>query len=483
MKLKTLLHDLIKCDTKSDCEITGLSLDSRTAQPGHLFFATVNIYIEEAIKKGVNAIVCETLPEKKYHLPVYVLNNLSQHIGHIAAKFYQHPSQHMNIIGVTGTNGKTSCTHFIAQALKMAGKKTAVIGTIGNGLIDHLHNGTHTTPNPIELQKLLAEFKQQQVDVVAMETSSHGLEQGRVNGTEFFLGAFTNLTHDHLDYHGTMEKYARAKYRLFEQSNLKFGVINADDPQGLKWIQQLQRQLPVYAYSMHSSLTLPSQVQHVFATHVQRQSNGLIVSIITPWGEGVLRTPLIGMFNISNLLLVITVLGIMGLPLADSLQYISELKSIPGRMQTLGGEDNKPLVIIDYAHTPDALAKTLQAAREHCQGELWCVFGCGGDRDKTKRPEMGRIAEQLADQIILTDDNPRHENPLIIIDEIRQGIVQKNKVVVEHSRRRAIAHAISCAKADDVILIAGKGHEAYQMVGNEQTPFSDLLEVRMQLYT
>jgi UDP-N-acetylmuramoyl-L-alanyl-D-glutamate--2,6-diaminopimelate ligase len=483
MRLSALLQEWIPMTNNKDIEITGLSCDSRTTRPGDLFFATTAKHIPEAIANGAAAVISENYTDKKYSVPISHLANLLPQLGHIAAKFYGHPSQQLQVIGITGTNGKTSCTHFIAQALKLAGLKTAVIGTIGNGILDNIIPGTHTTPNPIELQQLLANFQTQHVDVVTIETSSHGLAQGRINGTQFYMGAFTNLTHDHLDYHGSMENYARAKFQLFEQPHVKYGILNADDPYGLQWLQQLQQQLPLYSFSLHSPLNLPSSIQQTIASHIQINPQGLMAKLNTPWGDGVLHTSLLGKFNISNLLLVITTLGIMGLPLGDILHYVAQLKSVPGRMQTLGGEDNKPLVIVDYAHTPDALAKTLQAIRDHCQGELWCVFGCGGDRDRSKRSEMGRIAEQLADQIIITDDNPRHENPLAIIEDIRQGILQKNKVLIEHNRRHAIQHAIACAKPKDVILIAGKGHETHQIIENEKIPFCDVLEVKMQLYT
>ncbi len=382
------------------------------------------------------------------------------------------------IIGVTGTNGKTSITHFIALALKQAGLKTGVIGTVGNGLIDHLKTARLTTPSPDEYKKLMDFFSGEKTDVVAVEASSHGLVQNRLKGTDFYAGIFTNLTQDHLDYHKTMEDYAAAKLKLFTEFKPLYSIINIDDPTGLKFAQQINSS-SIYCTSteiQHNPLGLPL----IYATDITPDETGTTANIHTPWGNGKLHTPLLGKFNISNLLAVISLLGIMDTNIEHILNYVAELKTVTGRMQVIPFP-NHARVVIDYAHTPDALEKTLKTLREHCQGNIWCVFGCGGDRDKNKRPQMGRIAERFADFVILTDDNPRTENPLEIIAEIKAGFENKKAVITEHDRRRAIKHAIDCAKPNDVILIAGKGHETYQEIGHERFPFSDEMEVKLLL--
>jgi len=472
------LHDLI-----GNMPITGISMDSRTVKPGDLFFALNPLYIDEAVQKGAKIIICEKAPIKKYNIPIIPTDDLRNKIGIFASEFYHQPSKNLHIIGVTGTNGKTSCTHFIAQAFKMAGFKSAVMGTLGNGFIEHINPGTHTTPDPILLQQLLADFAQQKTDFIAMEASSHGLEQGRLNGVNIETGVFTNLTRDHLDYHQNMENYAQAKFRLFEHQGLKHAVLNLDDAYGLEWAKKLKSTYPkLDIYGITTSSTLPIiDIPIISAGKIQTSITGLTAEIKSPWGENTLNTNLLGKFNLSNLLCVLTVLGIYKLSLENIVNYLGQLKTAPGRMEMLGGTSGKPLIIIDYAHTPDALLKTLQALREHCEGELWCIFGCGGDRDQGKRPEMGAIAEQYADQMIITDDNPRSENPANIIADIRKGLVSSKNIIIEHDRRRAIEHALSSTKEGDIILIAGKGHETYQEIGNQKIPYNDSLAVKILL--
>lgn len=480
--LSTLLKNWLNIPDILDRPITGLALNSKQVKPGDLFFAHIEDYIHEAIAKGATAVVVDKMPAQLNEpIPIFELKNLKYKIGLIAANFYQHPSKDLRVIGVTGTNGKTSCTQFIAQALKMAGQRTAVIGTLGNGLTGQLAESNLTTPDPIQLQQLLATFRDQGVNTVAIETSSHGLEQGRINGTQFSIGIFTNLSRDHLDYHVTFDAYAKAKQILFEQPGLNYAVINADDTYGKQWLNSLNSHLKLFAYTTHHRPIIPSYIPLIKAEHIHFSAKGITASLSTPWGNGVLQTELLGKFNIYNLLAVITTLGIMGIPLQDILLYASSLKGVTGRMQTFRGKSYQPLVVVDYAHTPDALKSALLALREHCEGELWCVFGCGGDRDRGKRPEMGHIAQQYADQIIITNDNPRQENPNDIAADIIEGIDSTSSYIIELDRRRAIAHAISCADAKDIVLIAGKGHETYQIIGNEKIPYSDILEVKMLL--
>jgi len=470
-------------DLTGGLPITGISMDSRSVKSGDLFFALNPLYIDEAVQNGAKVIISEKMPVKKYPIPVIQIDNLRNKIGLFSAEFYHYPSKNMHLIGVTGTNGKTSCTHFIAQAFKMAGFKSAVMGTLGNGLIEHILPGTHTTPDPVLLQQLLADFDQQKTDFVAIETSSHGLEQGRLNGTIIETAVFTNLTRDHLNYHQNMENYAQAKFHLFEQTDLKYAVLNLDDVYGLAWANQLRTshsKLEIYGITTNSSLPL-IDIPIISAGNIQTHLTGLTAQIKSPWGENHLKTHLLGKFNLSNLLCVLTVLGIYHISLENIFSYLAELKTAPGRMQALGGNSGRPLVIIDYAHTPDALLKTLQALREHCEGDLWCIFGCGGDRDQGKRPEMGAAAEQYSDQIILTDDNPRSENPAQIIADIRKGLNSSKNIIIEHDRRRAIEHALNSTKEGDIILIAGKGHETYQEISGQKIPYNDNLTVKMLL--
>jgi len=470
MSLQTILN-------KYRNEVKGICADSRLIKPGDLFFALNHNYIDEVIEKGASIIICDTLPAKKYNIPVIEVKNLREKLGMLASEYFDHPSKKMNVIGVTGTNGKTSCTHFIAQAFQQAGLKSAVIGTIGNGPVDHLMPTHMTSPDALTLQNLFAQFVKEKIAITAMEVSSHGLDQNRLNGTHFKIGIFTNLTRDHLDYHQTMENYARAKLQLFERFDLKKAIFNLDDPYGFEWAHQFASRYKIIGITTKS---LTTDIPAIYASNLMMTPTGLSAQVITPWGKGLLKTKLWGKFNLENLLCTLATLCLCDISLKDALSYIENIENVPGRMQ-LFRETNKPLVIVDYAHTPDALSKTLQAVREHCTGKLWCVFGCGGNRDKGKRPEMGKVAEMFADEIILTNDNPRDEDPLEIIAQIRQGISKQEAIISEPNRRLAISHAISCAKPQDVIVVAGKGHENYQEIHHEKIPYSDLLTVKMLL--
>jgi len=329
----------------------------------------------------------------------------------------------------------------------------------------------NTTPDPVTLQRWLFKLKQEGARAVAMEVSSHSLVQQRISGVEFKVAVFTNLTRDHLDYHGTMENYGAAKKMLFMQPGLQYAIINADDEFGQKLIGGLKTSLKVYAYTIKG--TLLEEVPTVAAKDVELDISGITAQVTTPWGEGLLKSRLLGRFNLSNLIAVLAVLGVMKMNIAAALTSIKKLETVNGRMQTFGG-DKKPLIVVDYAHTPDALEQALLALRECCHGAIWCVFGCGGaPRDRGKRPMMGQIAERYSDHIIITNDNPRAENPQQIINDILQGLLCPWAAEVEQDRRVAIAHAIDCASANDVILVAGKGHEDYQIIGKEKLPFSD----------
>lgn len=358
------------------------------------------------------------------------------------------------------------------------GKRCGVIGTLGSGFPDAITPGALTTPGAIELQHIIATLQQRGATYLAMEVSSHSLVQHRVAGIPFEIALFTNLTRDHLDYHGSMENYAQAKRLLFLTSTLKSAVINADDAFGRQLLTEFAPKLACYAYTTQSRSL--NNVAMISADNIRLHTHGFSADIHTPWGEGELHSTLFGRFNLSNLLAVLTTLGILGIPFAQILEHLNTLPTVTGRMQRFGG-GAQPTVVVDYAHTPDALEQALTALREHSQRHLWCVFGCGGNRDSGKRQLMARIAETHSDHVIVTDDNPRLEDPQKITDDILSGFLHLDAVYVEHDRKRAIAYAIQHASADDIILIAGKGHEPYQQIGATKIPFSDAEQVILQL--
>lgn len=491
MHLSQLLMG-INVSVTQDPVIKGLCQDSRQLQTGDLFFAYRGSdsdgrnFIADAIAKGAAAILFEpdgsSIDVNSVPIPIFPLQHLTSQLGPIAARFYDYPSRYLPVIGITGTNGKTSCTHFLAECLQQLQKPCGVIGTLGNGFYGDLRPGQLTTPDAIELQQLLAHFRDKQAQAVVMEVSSHRLAQQRLRGTEFSVAAFTNLTRDHLDYHGTMRAYAQAKRSFFDLPGVQQAILNADDPYAQQWLTELAEQLPVYAYSLHRPQAAWSHIPHVTVKKFNFNQQGLQAEIDTPWGEVFIENPfLLGEFNLSNLLLVLTLLKSLHFSLAEISQVISKLKGVKGRMQVFYSR-GKPLVVVDYAHTPDALQQVLHALRPHClDGKLYCLFGCGGDRDKGKRPLMAKIAEQEADHIIITSDNPRDEDPLHILRAIQQGFTGKKTVYCEPDRQRAIAYALATAQSNDVVLIAGKGHEAYQLVKGIKYPFDDVMEVERLL--
>lgn len=467
--------------------IQGLCQDSRQLKTGDLFFAYPGSlsdgrdFIDAAIAQNVAAILFESRADGVVpvtNIPCVPVKGLGAYLGLIAARFYGYPSQEMAVIGVTGTNGKTSCTHFLAQSLQRLQRRCAVIGTLGNGLYPQLTPGALTTPDALELQQLLAQFHQQGADTVVMEVSSHRLAQQRLNGTIFSSTALTNLTRDHLDYHHTMAHYAQAKRSLFYLPGVEHVVLNAEDTFAQTWIADLAIQRALVLYSLHPPQAAVAPIPHVWVRRYVCQQPGLRADVVTPWGEIQIENPyLMGVFNLSNLLLVLTLLKLQGFTLTAIAQVLHEIQGVPGRMESFYAP-NQPLVVVDYAHTPDALQHVLLALRPHCRGQLYCVFGCGGDRDRGKRPLMARVAEQYADRVILTDDNPRFEDPEQIICEIQQGFSGLTSVHIERDRRKAIQEAWRQAQAGDVILIAGKGHEPYQRIAGVDHPFSDAIEVQ-----
>lgn len=463
--------------------VTAITADSRKVTAGALFLAYPGAksdgrdYIAQAIQAGATAVVWEQegfVWNADWQLANLAVLNLKHQVGQIAAEFYHQPSSQMSMIGVTGTNGKTSVSQWLAQCLSDLGRKSAVLGTIGNGIVsgssigNELAAAANTTPDAILLQGMLADFVRQDVKAVVMEVSSHGLDQERVNGVEFDVAVFTNLSRDHLDYHETMEAYAAAKQKLFTSEDLRMAVLNADDVFGQKFASAVSAQ-------GKSLLTYGLAQGDVRGSNLQLLAHGLSMHVVTPQGNALLFAPVLGRFNAYNVLAVLATLLAINVSLPDALVAIGKLKPVQGRMQQLGG-DELPLVIIDYAHTPDALEKVLMTLREqlqetHTQARLLCVFGCGGDRDAGKRPMMGALAAALADTVIVTSDNPRGENPATIIGDIVRDMQAGYQI--EPDREKAIQLAVNMAKKGDIVLVAGKGHEDYQEVLGVKSHFSD----------
>ena len=477
-----------------DVGITRLQTDSRLVQPGDTFIAYPGgqadgrQFIAQAIANGASAVIWEAQGfswDAQWSVPNLAVRDLRHHAGEIAAHVYRRPSLQLWTVGVTGTNGKTSCSHWIAQALGALGRRAALVGTLGNGFPGDLQPTLNTTPDAVSLHGLLAEYLCQGAQTVVMEVSSHALAQGRVNGVQYDVALLTNLSRDHLDYHGDMQQYALAKRRLFEWEQLKYAVLNLDDAFGNELAAQLQdREVEIIGYGLtEAALELAERLglRMVYGGEL-KMDGGVQMQLHTSWGGATLHSSLIGRFNASNLLGTLAVLLAGDVGLADAVAQLERLGAVPGRMQSFGGSD-RPTVVVDYAHTPDALEKVLLALREvtaECGGQLICVFGCGGDRDRGKRPMMGRVAARLADLCIVTSDNPRSEDPAEIIAAIVAGMEQENYQVIK-DREQAIRHAIEHAHGMDTVLVAGKGHEAYQEIRGEKLPFSDMAIVQRAL--
>lgn len=478
--LSQLLKGIAEVSSHQECEIQGLTLNSQHVVSGDLFVALSGTrrhgadFISQAVRSGAVAVLCEQtegLPEAwGCGVPVFVIEALDQQLGQVASRFFGHPSREMKIIGVTGTNGKTTCSQLLAQALSDK-HLCGVIGTLGNGLYGQLEASDYTTPDVIEVHRLLSEMRDAGAQYVVMEVSSHGLEQGRVEGVAFDIAVLTNLSRDHLDYHGDMKSYGAAKRRLFEMPGLKHAVINTDDAFGRALLHELTGHMQLTAYSLELSHGLPANPL-VSGQQLKLGHDGIQMLVRDPKGRTNIKSALLGRFNAANLLAVYSVLLWLGLQRNLIAARLAKCTSVPGRMECFSQPD-LPLVVVDYAHTPEALEQVLEALREHCAGKLWCLFGCGGDRDKGKRPLMGALAENLADKVILTDDNPRDEDGARIIVDILSGVEYRGDITVIADRTEAISFAVAEAAADDVVLVAGKGHEDYQLVAGEVLPFSD----------
>ena len=493
MRLSDLLDGEVDIPDSMDVELTGIEMDSRRVETGDLFLAYQGAthdgrdFVDDVIASGANAVLVEadeTWSEigVREGVPIIPVEKLSTRIGKIAARFFDYPAAAFNLIGITGTNGKTSCCQFIGQCLSMLGYRCGISGTLGHGMYGEPYTydeaGPGTTPDAINVQRIFEEARIRKADYMVMEVSSHGLSQKRVNVNEFDVAVFTNLSRDHLDYHGGMTAYGDEKRKLFMNPQLKVAVVNLDDIYSAKILNSLAKTVKCFTYSLHNPKA------DVFPRALEFKRSGFSLGVVTPWGEGNINSSLAGSFNVSNILAVLTTVMATeaekpGFDFDRILENVAAVTPVKGRMEILG--DHPVSVVVDYAHTPDGLKNALIALRQHCKGEIWCVFGCGGDRDKGKRPLMAEIAEQLASKLIITDDNPRNEDSAAIIKQILSGLSGEADVVVESDRAKAIDYAISNANEGDVVLIAGKGHEEYQDVGGNRMVFSDVKQARLSL--
>ncbi len=473
-----LLQLLPALPAAAECvRVSGVADDSRRVQPGDLFLAYPGelvdgrAFMAAAVSAGAAAVVYEQAGAEAPALgvPCFGVSGLRERVGEIAGRFWGEPGADLRIFGVTGTNGKSTCSYLLAQVYQAVVGPCGVVGTLGWGLPGGLwRESQNTTPGALVLQGMLAELRGAGARAVSMEVSSHALVQGRVSGLTIDCALFTNLSRDHLDYHGDMQAYAEAKARLFAMPGLRFAVLNGDDPASDDMGRGCDASVQQLRYALRNAEA------EVRAEHVRYTEAGTSCRVVTPWGEGELCSPLWGEFNLYNSLAVIAALAVRGLPLGEILAAFARVQPVPGRLQAVPNRAGLT-VLVDYAHTPDALRAVLAAVRPHVQGQLWCVFGCGGDRDPGKRPLMGEVAVALADRVLVTSDNPRSEAPEQIIADILRGTANGAQAVV--SRAEAIARAIAQAAPGDCVLIAGKGHEDYQEIASVKHPFSDVAQV------
>ncbi|MFM9882771.1 MAG: UDP-N-acetylmuramoyl-L-alanyl-D-glutamate--2,6-diaminopimelate ligase [Burkholderiales bacterium] len=474
--------------------VASLCADSRAVERGDVFVAYPGAasdgrrFIPQAIARGASAVVWERGNfewNAAWAVPHLGIEGLRHAIGPLAQEVYGQPTRRMWVIGITGTNGKTSTSQWIARALNAVGRKTAVVGTLGIGFPDALAPNPNTTPDPIVLAKAMAACVGDDAHALAMEVSSIGLDQGRVDGVRFACAVFTNLSRDHLDYHADMASYAAAKARLFDFESLTHIVTNLDDESGRALCRRVSgRPVMRIGYKMSADHAAHADCDVLLeASSITHDRAGMHFHLRSPFGTSEITVGLAGRFNVANVLAVCGALIAAGLTFEQSIACLADLRPVPGRMELMGGGE-RPHVIVDYAHTPDALEKVLSAARELAQsnaGRLIVVFGCGGDRDRGKRPIMGNLAGRLADQVIVTSDNPRSEDPQLIICEIVAGMETSAASACIEDRTAAIRQAICQARPGDVVVLAGKGHEAYQEIQSVRRPFSDVDEARAAL--
>lgn len=465
-------------------EIRDLVLDSRDVAIHKGFLAITGHqrdgrdFIPQAISLGAKVILAETADERQHgqmemrgQSLIIHFYQLSQNLSALGVAFYDHPADKMAIVGITGTNGKTSTAQICSQIGQLMGVTSGSIGTLGAGICGELTSTINTTPDAISMQRLLHGMEQKGVKLVALEASSHALVQHRIQDLKTDVAVFTNLTRDHLDYHGSMQEYAQAKRKLLHQPDLKWAVINHNDVESQNWLNELPLSVPGVLYGMGMPDT--SWTGHFcVATQVEYLTRGLRVNFSSSWGDGQFESQLLGEFNVSNILAGIASQLCLDTPVDDIINVVPTLTPVDGRME-LFNQAGYASVVVDYAHTPDALEQTLKAVRKHSQGQVWCVFGCGGDRDQGKRLLMGEVAERLADRVMLTNDNSRSEDPEKIINDILKGCRAPEGILKETDRQQAIRRVMKLANEQDIVLVAGKGHEDYQIIGEQNLPYNE----------
>lgn len=487
--LAQVLEGILPSAKCPNIEVRNLSLNSQNIQPGDVFVALRGTadhglrFYQQAVSAGAVAVFSDPndgIPDTVFTgaVPVIEIENLRTHLGAISNRVYGNPSLDVKTICVTGTNGKTTIAHIVCAALNHLQGDSAYVGTLGIGLWGEFSASINTTPDLLTLQRHLAEWRDRGVKYCALEASSHALEQGRLDDISIGVAIFTNLTHEHLDYHGTMENYGRAKKRLF-QKDFSHAVINVDDSFGRELCKALSRRKNVWPFSLDDGDgKQKSDFENLTTASVKKLAlSGIEMVVRSPFGRGKICAPLIGAFNASNLLAAFTSLAALGWTFEQIAEALALVPAVPGRMEVVNvfelADVELPTVVVDYAHSPDGLQQALVSLRELTNGRLTCVFGCGGDRDSSKRAMMGRIAEKYADNIVITNDNPRTESPQKIVQQILNGVQNIDKAIIETDRRKAIFEAIKHAATNDVVLIAGKGHEHFQQLGKEKIPFSD----------
>lgn len=462
------LRELLGREDVPSIVVGGISSDSRTVRPGDLFIAyrggafDGHDFVGEAVKRGAAVICAERAKPNGCDVPWIRIEDIERRRGSLAARFFGYPARSMHVVGVTGTNGKSSVTYGSACLLDA----TASVGTLGWGKPPGLCPSSLTTVDPIAMQANFCELLKRGIQQAVLEVSSHALDQGRVNDIDISCAVFTNLSRDHLDYHPSMKEYSDAKFKLFERPELQCGIVNVDDPLGCRISRHLtDRSIRCLKFGL-------SQDADLRWTNVQYTSNGIRGTWLSAWGETDFYIPYVGKMYISNAAAMLLVANYFGLEFQEAVERMETTPQIPGRMEFFF-EPGLPSTVLDYAHTPDALRSALEAVRSHTSDRIVCVFGCGGDRDKGKRPEMARIAQELADFVVVTSDNPRNEPPMDIINEICEGFEVPAQFFVEPDRAKAIEFAVSHAQSGDTVLVAGKGHERYQEIGNVRLPYSD----------
>ncbi|QJC28551.1 UDP-N-acetylmuramoyl-L-alanyl-D-glutamate--2,6-diaminopimelate ligase [Enterobacteriaceae endosymbiont of Plateumaris consimilis] len=485
LNLLELLNNCINDYTLSNIYIKKIVLDSRQIKGKHCLFLAIKgykldgkIFINDAIKNGAVAVI--TYSDNKIqpyniifknNIPIIFIPNLKEKISFFAGKLYNNPSYKIPVIGVTGTNGKTSVTNFLMQWINLLGKKAAVCSTLGNGFYNNLLSTNNTTDSAIEIQYQLKNFIEQKADIAIIEVSSHGLKQFRISNLKFEIGIFTNLSRDHLDYHLNMEDYELTKWKFFSEHKINKNIINIDDIIGFNWLKKLSYKKTI-AVTTKKNIYLKNNL-YFKVTKINFFKKNTIIKFNSSWGKGTIKIFLIGYFNVINIILSMTALLTLNFNLKDIINTSTKLHSVHGRMEAFPLYKNYPTIIIDYAHTPNALKNILLTIKLYCKNKIWCIFGCGGERDVGKRSIMGIIAKNFSDIVIITTDNPRSENIIDIVNDIIKEYKNKNNLHIILNRLEAIHYAISHADKNDTILIAGKGHEQYQIIGNKIFNYSD----------